>query len=338
MASNEPPFPYNNLLYISAASRFEEAKDIPSAQLALRPTIDAKPHGALTNALLKGMSGEADANHDGEITYNEIYQYVQFEVSRDFKHFPQMLQPIAGGMETRAAFGGRPIRMDRPRPRESGVTLVKLRTGGDDLRAGLLRIASVRLSDGYYDLLIEETRSGYDLIHKSGNLMKHYDKEASAELLRRIGRQTLVDKLIDARFSKQNFNASIRVLPETKGTYYGGELLQLEAISEKEGCPLVLNIDVTGTVIVVYPLLDEQSKRLQAGVRTILGRDIEVLAPFGLEYLKLLVIAGDTKVCAEWAGKSLTPDNPEFDKLLALAQSSESGRAQTSLRLFSRER
>ncbi|MBW2409104.1 MAG: caspase family protein, partial [Deltaproteobacteria bacterium] len=100
LAESHPPdeaYPYRNIFYISAASENEVAKDIRTNSLHVYPTIDGKPHGVLTDALLRVLAGKTpvDTNHDGQWSQIELFKSVKAEVRRRFRQTPQML-PRAG--------------------------------------------------------------------------------------------------------------------------------------------------------------------------------------------------------------------------------------------------
>jgi uncharacterized caspase-like protein len=61
-----------NTVTLSAAGADQISSSYPEAQ-----------HGLLTYFILKGLQGEADANHDGKITTLELYEYVKPAVSRE---------------------------------------------------------------------------------------------------------------------------------------------------------------------------------------------------------------------------------------------------------------
>jgi uncharacterized caspase-like protein len=63
------PLPRGRVL-ITACGPDEEALDLPEAKL-----------GLFTYYLLRGFKGDADANRDGIVTVNELYQYVRNTVS-----------------------------------------------------------------------------------------------------------------------------------------------------------------------------------------------------------------------------------------------------------------
>ncbi len=116
-----PSYPYQNIFYIAASSENEIAKDIQKDLLYLYPTIDGKPHGALTDALLRVLSGQVpvDANNDGRWGQMEMFNAIRSLVQKRFKQTPQAL-PAHGGnaanLHARAFFvptGGR-LAQDAP--------------------------------------------------------------------------------------------------------------------------------------------------------------------------------------------------------------------------------
>lgn len=63
-------YPFHNTIYISATDETTRSYDL---QYGGSATFDGKPHGVLTNALIKGLQGEADTNNDGVVTYEELH-------------------------------------------------------------------------------------------------------------------------------------------------------------------------------------------------------------------------------------------------------------------------
>lgn len=93
-----PPYPYRQVFYIAAASDSEVAMDIGSRDLKALPTIDGRPHGALTDALLRALTGDlpVDANRDGLIEHAELYAAIgAFMARRGYSHTPQSLPSTA---------------------------------------------------------------------------------------------------------------------------------------------------------------------------------------------------------------------------------------------------
>jgi uncharacterized caspase-like protein len=93
---SEDPYPYHNIFYISASTENEVAKDIRRDTLHLYPTIDGKPHGVLTDSLLRVLAGQrpVDTNRDGQWSQFELYTAVRGDVKRRFKQTPQALPRV----------------------------------------------------------------------------------------------------------------------------------------------------------------------------------------------------------------------------------------------------
>ncbi|MCP4625974.1 MAG: caspase family protein [bacterium] len=91
-------YPYQNIFYISASAEYEIAHDIRRETLRLYPTYDGKPHGVLTDALLRVLAGQrpVDMDKDGQWSQFEIYSAVSTEVKRRFKQSPQVLPRKTG--------------------------------------------------------------------------------------------------------------------------------------------------------------------------------------------------------------------------------------------------
>jgi uncharacterized caspase-like protein len=91
------PYPYQNIFYMSASAENELAGDIRRNNLHIYPTIDGNPHGVLTDALLRVLTGQrpVDTNRDGRWSQLEVYAAVKAEVKRRFNQTPRAL-PTAG--------------------------------------------------------------------------------------------------------------------------------------------------------------------------------------------------------------------------------------------------
>src|SRR6185503_3864625 len=97
LTAKSPPYPYSNILYISAASKSEAARDVTTIDIGSgrAKTVDGQPHGALTNALLEGLGGASDTNRDGVLSYGELYEFIRDKVTEGFPQQPQLLLPEA---------------------------------------------------------------------------------------------------------------------------------------------------------------------------------------------------------------------------------------------------
>jgi uncharacterized caspase-like protein len=104
-----PPYPYQATAFLSAADEGETARDIDGPWLRYLPTLDGKPHGAFTDALLRVLEGQlpADLNADGRLDLNEVHRAVSdFMATRPYAHTPQRLPALA---EDRNNLSGRRV-------------------------------------------------------------------------------------------------------------------------------------------------------------------------------------------------------------------------------------
>ncbi len=90
------PYPYQNIFYISASAEDELAGDIRRDNLHLYPTVDGNPHGVLTDALLRVLTGQlpVDTNRDGRWSHFEVYAAIKTEVQRRFNQTPRALPTV----------------------------------------------------------------------------------------------------------------------------------------------------------------------------------------------------------------------------------------------------
>jgi hypothetical protein len=130
------PWPYRKVQLLAAASAGTRAVEIPATQLASTPTRDGKPHGALTDALLRILHGElpADFDGDGYLSLDEVQRAsAEFMDRRPYNHSAQRLplvwedaqglgqQPVlrAVGVAAKPAGGPEPslrVRIDSAQP------------------------------------------------------------------------------------------------------------------------------------------------------------------------------------------------------------------------------
>jgi hypothetical protein len=297
------PYPYKNLIYISASDETQLARD-----LAPQESVYGKAHGALTDVLLLGLNGAADTNHDQTITYQELYQFVRREVSDKRGHTPQLLaqtdldQPVFDI----------PIRLSSPPPSPgapTGPLLVKIEGQQQEpLRSKLMTLGDVKLTDGKPDLLIAREGSGYDLYLPSGD--KLCSLGTVDEVVSRLTRYVRVRELAQLRNPKQAFNVWLHVRAEAgKTIFMEGERLDLSVKSERAASLLVLNIDPHGFVSAIESHVVPGAALILPGVGT-------VEPPLGMEYFKLFAFLRPVAGFTQWTQRLLDPASGEVLALL----------------------
>ncbi len=298
----EEPYPYKNLIYLSASDETQLARD-----LAPQESVYGKAHGALTDVLLLGLNGAADTNHDQTITYQELYQFVRREVSDKRGHTPQLLaqtdldQPVFD----------LPIRLSAPPPSPgapTGPLLVQIEGQQEPLRSKLMTLGDIKLTDGKHDLLIAQAGSGYDLYLPSGDRL--CSLSTVDEVVSRLTRYVRVRELAQLRNPKQAFNVWLHVGVEAgKTVFMEGERLDLSVKSERAASLLVLNIDPHGFVSAIENHVVPGATLILPGVGT-------VEPPLGMEYFKLFAFSRPVAGFTQWTQRLLDPASGEVLALL----------------------
>ncbi|MDD4930151.1 MAG: caspase family protein [Gallionella sp.] len=302
-------FPYHHLVFLSAASDKEPARDIQGSDLMATPTIDGLPHGAFTDALLRVLSGEvaADVDNDGLINYSELHRAVmQFMESRSYGHTPQRLPGMAED-QTHAADD---LILGRGMPRGGftsvkPVTEVTVRLNGSPAELTLAGLPGVKLAGvGEAAMLEVATSTGSSALRAgSGDLIIN----ASIELLtRRIEAEVWWRNLVAQ--GTPDFQVNIETNPATRGnTFVEGDKFVFNVRSSKRAALLILNINPEGRVSVLYPQTEAQSASHQAGRMLTLPEveKIEVTPPFGMDQVLVLALP---KQPADWQGVTTIVD------------------------------
>lgn len=343
--ARDAPYPYSNLVYVSAASKAEKAMDIDSSALQSGrvQTVDGQPHGAMTNALLLGLSGAANTNQDASITYGELYQFVKDRVTQGFPHQPQLLAPEGGALLQQPILGGgraaAPARPPQPPPTASASVStfrVKLDQVAPAVARGIEAQPGVRLTTGAaYDLLVVQGPQGFKLVHGSGDVLASYGPEKGAEVAARVGRQVAVAQLVDLDFPGQDFNVTVTV-PGNRGFLRRGEPFTIEFTSERDAHLLLFDVDNEGYVTVLYPYDAAEMRPTRRGRIPSDGGELKVSPPFGTDYLKLVAFRQKPAGFERWKGADdlhLSPTGPELGQLLQMIRSAPGGKAQARLKI-----
>lgn len=312
-----PPYPYENIVYLSAASDSETAADIGYG-LVNQPgykTLDGRPHGAFTDALLRVLAGrqQADGNGDGRIEYGELYAAVKrFMENRPYGHEPQLLPQLKEddtGLTRRSLFGdgGIPVSgygSDLP----TALTLrVQLAEGNSGLRQALENIAGLKLVDGDPQLIIMRDDAGLMILNPSGDLVGRLASEA--EVLRRLQQELWLRRFTQP--SQQSFGLRISLKESVWGsTAKRGEYITLSLKSEQKAYLLVLDLFPDGELHVLYPYRAQELRLLPGGrLLTVPGERcedmIQVTEPFGTDYVVAFAFSNGRGPLPELMGEQI---------------------------------
>ncbi len=311
-------YPYQNVVYISASSRREEALDL------LHPgeTLDGRPHGALTDALLRGLSGEANTNGDKQITTRELYGYVKQWVSSRHRHTPQLRHSKTVSLDQlvlgSASDPGIPQLMKTDQPLRVG-----LQGNVTELRNQIAALGGVVVSEDNSDVKVGWDRGTYKLYLANGEVLGSYGDVTS--LRHRIQKQARIKKLAVLQLPSRTYN--VFVDPTGSSDFLlEGDKIGFRILSEKEVYIVLLNVDPHGNINILYPCKPSEKQALAA--HSELTLDIgRVYPPFGTELVRVLAFREHSALLDQLnCTKPFLPTHTFFDSLMAVInRAKESG-------------
>lgn len=346
------PYPYRNVFFLSAASDAEVAEDISEANLRHLPTFDGEPHGAFSDALLRVLTGNlnADTNNDGLLIYDEIRRVIKdFMSERQYSHTPQVLPQIqedSKELAQRQVFEykkGIPFAATSVNDPDN-KTLLRVQLIDNDvaLENTLNKIAGVQLVDENPEIVIKRQGQHRLLISGAGDLIVRLENNPSTDILgQRIQQQLWMKKLLQASKGKAKFNITLDQLDSHRGvTAVEGEHMAFTVRSEKPAYLLLLVVNSKGNISVLYPFDETELKPIPAGQVVQIppgGPDdiIEVTEPFGTDQLIIYGFEHMPPLLRDIMGQQqLTPGSDLLAKLENLLLDEDITFARESLQLI----
>ena len=318
-------YPYQNVVYISASSMREVALD-----LYPEDTLDGRSHGALTDSILRGLSGEANTNGDEQITTRELYRYVKQRVSSRHRHTPQLRHSKTAALDKSvlgvASNPGIPSLMQADQPlRVDLQELQRLQSMHPEfyLRDQIAALDGIVASEDNSDVKVGWDRGVYKLYLTNGEVLGSYDDVTS--LWHRIQNQAQIKKLAVLRLPRRTYNVFLDPIGPSD-FLLEGDKIGFRIQSEKEAYIVLLNVDPHGNINVIYPCKPSEKQALAAHRELILniGR---VYPPFGTELLRVLAFRERIALLDQLdCTKPFPPTHALFDSLMAaITRAKESG-------------
>jgi hypothetical protein len=321
----DQPYPYQNIFYISASSENEIAKDIQRDLLYLYPTIDGKPHGALTDSLLRVLDGQVqtDTNNDGEWSQMELYSALRSLVQKRFKQTPQAL-PKQGGnaddLHTRTFFvrsgGGLAARTGIP-PASTPVMRIVIDDNLPLLSEHVSKIDGVMIVNDAPDLIITGDGDAVVLALPNGHTLCRFTSFDIHQVEDRIRRHLRIQPLINLVYPQQQFNVGIELIGSYQKSIIGeDEVFGFEISTEKPAYLLLIDVDPSGAVHVLHPFETFDLQPLMPGEKRILKGRFRAHWPFGTETVKLFAFTHKPQSFELFLGKEdIHPDSTLFTNL-----------------------
>ena len=336
---HDAPYPYQNIFYISASSENEIAKDIQKDLLYLYPTIDGKPHGALTDALLRVLSGHVpvDADNDGRWSQLELYSATRSLVQKRFNQTPQAL-PRQGGnaanLHARAFFlpsGGHLAKDDRTPANAESTLRIRIADELPALKRRVSRITGVRVVNHEPDLTLAKDGDEVVLAQADQRPLCRFTSFDVHLVADRIRRHPRIQPLVSFVYPHQPFGVQL----ELSGGHPPSIIRENETLgfvirTEKPAYLLLIDVDPAGAVHVLYPSRISELKRVPPGEKRIRTEGLQARWPFGTETVKLFAFAVRPKALEKLIGKEdIHPESDVFHDLERLVgiRGAESARA-----------
>ncbi|MES3022150.1 MAG: DUF4384 domain-containing protein [Pseudomonadota bacterium] len=290
-----PPYPYRATAYLSSSSEGERAKDIPSSMLGDMPTIDGKPHGAMTDALLRVLEGklQADLNNDGLLSLDEVHRATSdFMASRAYGHSPQRLPAVAEdqhGLGARAVLGARGMAASAHVP-ERAPLRVHL-TGVPELNRALSGLPGIAIAAGVgqADLIVRLENQRLRVITPGGDLLAAMPPADSARAVAVVRQLAWAQDMRRAAEQHRRAVLAAELTPAAfGGNFVIGSKVSFVVRPDRAATLVLLNIDADGKVSVLYPYRRSETAPLAAGqARQLPGTSpsdlIEVREPVGMD-------------------------------------------------------
>jgi hypothetical protein len=311
-----PPYPYQHVVLISAASDSESGADIGTTiALQHHPTLDGQYHGAFTDALLRLMTGQLPLDGanlaPGQFTYTQAREAVSgFIDAEHLAQHPQLLPGISedpldmdsavflGVSGSAAAVAAAPAATpppSMPAPSSARPALtVSLEGTSDAVRSRLAALPGVAVVG--QDAAI--------VVHQEGDRLELRGAAADPVLTttvadpawsRRIAAQAWLNSVLPAPTDKLGLQAETS--PSSRGnTFVECEAFEFDVRLRKSGYLLLVDLDPQGMLNVLYPVKSSERELLPAGAaRPIPSANpsdrIQVTAPFGTDEVLVLAFA-----------------------------------------------
>lgn len=339
-------YPYDNVVFFSASAKHERAGDYNRQMDLSRLTLDGKPHGVFTDALLRVLTGmiAVDNNGDKQLSYLESYQAASNYLS-DAAQTPKMSHKKGSKVIERAVFATeaphliqqvvspsnqniQPLHVYIKQPRAQAQVKSVL---GDV--AGLLVTQDQKMAD----LLVLQNGYGIDVVNKLGEKIKTFAVLNNHKIysyfksqhwlknmrhLKAAGRSSL---LIDF-FDGANIGSTVRI----------GDKFDLNITTDKAASLWLMVMNSDGGVDVLHPRDNEENKPVSSGAQAVMP--LLAKAPLGEDWLIALAFSEPIKALDKFIGASFSGAGASAEQFYSIIASYQSQMAKHEKRLITVEK
>ena len=303
--TQQRPWPYRNAAFLLASAAAEPAQDIPARALQVLPTLDGKPHGAMTDALLRVLGGQlpSDFNRDGLLSLHEVQRAVgDFMAQRPYGHAavraPGISEDLAGAA-TRSLLSTRgaavpPAAADAA----NGPSLPLVVHVHPSLPAPVHRavaaLPGVELRPargaGTHAVLLprEDGTPGTLLTTIAGDVMLSLREGETGPLLTKLSQLQMAQAFRALGQAGQRAALPVSIEPSTAGSSrLVGDAIRFATLPDRQATVLLFNLDADGHISVLYPATPDELAAAPAGQPVLLPaahrQPIRVQPPQGLD-------------------------------------------------------
>lgn len=337
-----PPYPYQHVVMLSAASDNETAKDINEDALAsgIR-TIDGLPHGTFTDGLLRILNGQLGTRTGEAMSYASVQQLLRANMARYGvlgDHEPQILPSLSDQQRDAADKAFLRTGMARgsagqsPPPTRTtfGVQLEGVSAG---LRARLGAIPGIVFTSTAPDWIVQEDAGGLRLMTGRGDLIRD-GKTDSGTLVDRVASEVFLRRMLDPTLSGGGLRAEMT--PASRGgTFLEGEVFRLAVGLQHAATVLVVSLASDGQFSVLYPASDREMAALspseQRTIPALQDPPIGVLPPFGLDLMAIVAFPAAPDHFKQWITDRPIGKDDRIMQELAVAIATAGPRVQSTM-------
>lgn len=341
-----PPYPYRSVMFLAASGEHEAATDIGRDLIERFPTTDGLPHGALTDTLLRVLTGRmrADSNDDGTLTYDELFRGVrQFMDARGYPQSPRLLPERGAERETlvtRPLFGlARAPDLRAPEPFDEVSLRVLVADDVPGLGPLLRKVSGVEIVTQAPDVVLQQRSPNIVLAAPGGDVIGALPREDEEAFVARMEREVWARRLLRAPPASGAFNVTVDLaVPQRRAIVLEGEQIAFSVATEKPAYVVVLGIDPESNVRVLYPYdADALPPPVAPGAPLRLPNGDEesklrVEAPFGVEHVVVAAVEERPGGLLRLAGREVGPASPLREDLERIFADAERHGAKASLR------
>lgn len=301
------PYPYANVLMISAASDSEAAVDLSGPIMNRWPTVDGLPHGAFTDTLLRMLDGQLGR---GEQTYLKAFQNIAKHMQTEgYPHEPQFLPSMnedTKSLATRSFLkpdnSATPLAESKPEslatdaPLKGNSVLLRVDESAKSLKKQYGSLPGVSLVEGAADLALQIKAGEVQITSSAGDLVLGTDK-SDVDLTRRIAAEAWLKQLLSQ--SGQSFSLRLDTNPSTRGgTFVQCERFNFQAQTQRKAYVTLIDLTPRGYVRILYPMVRDILAPLTPGkVFALPGNSpadqIVVTPPFGTDTVIAIATDGE---------------------------------------------